>query len=231
MKIKEYWNDFLSLIYPNLCLGCDDPLPQGSKYICPKCHYNLPKTNTHALERHTFQEKFMGLVPFSHVLVYAYFIKNGIMQHVLHALKYNDNQEIGIMLGRWYGHDLLLGGYADAFDAIVPVPLHPKKQEIRGYNQAYCFAIGLSEVLKTPVVEHGLIRTKHIDSQTKKGKVNRILDVEGIFEVQEIDRLKDKRVLLVDDVLTTGSTLVACATPLLALPCQALSVAVMAGVK
>lgn len=230
MNIHTFFEDFLSLIYPNICLGCDTPLPRGSKYICPACHYNLPKTNTHKLADHVFKDKFNGIVSVEHVLVYAYFIKGGIMQHILHDLKYNDNQEIGQMLGRWYGHDLLLGGFPDAFDLIVPVPLHPDKLRTRGYNQAFCFGEGLSEVLKIPVSEE-LGRQKNIDSQTKKSKVRRIQNVEGIFQVIDPDSVKDKRVLLIDDVLTTGSTLIACAEPLLHAKVKSLSIAVMAGVK
>ena len=231
MNLHNYFTDFLSLIYPNLCLGCDDPLPKGSKYICPKCHYNLPKTNTYKLQDHIFKDKFDGVVPIAHVLVYTYFIKNGIMQHVLHDLKYNDNREIGVMMGRWFGHDLLLGGYSDSFDMIIPVPLHTERLKKRGYNQAAAFGSGLSEVLKIEQREDLLIRNKHIESQTRKSKVRRIQNVEGIFQFEGSKDLSDKSVLLVDDVLTTGSTLIACAEPLLRAGIKNLSIAVMAGVK
>jgi len=230
MNFQTLFSDFLSLIYPNICLGCDTPLPRGSKYICPKCHYNLPKTNTHTLDDHVFKDKFNGIVPIEHVLVFAYFIKGGIMQHILHDLKYNDNQEIGRMIGRWYGHELLLGGFSDAFDLIVPVPLHPDKLSSRGYNQAYCFGEGLSEALKVPVKE-ALGRKENIDSQTRKSKVKRIQNVGGIFQVLDKAFLAGRRVLLVDDVLTTGSTLVACSEPLIEAKVKSLSIAVMAGVK
>lgn len=231
MNIRTYFTDFLSLIYPSLCLGCKQPLPKGSKYICPKCHYNLPKTNTYQLKDHIFKEKFEGVVPVEHVLVYTYFIKNGIMQHVLHDLKYNDNQEIGAMIGRWFGHDLLLGGFADSFDMIIPVPLHPDKLKKRGYNQAAAFGSGLSEVLAVPQLEEGLVRNANIESQTRKSKVRRIQNVDGIFQAADVSALKGARILLVDDVLTTGSTLIACAEPLINAKAKSVSIAVMAGVK
>lgn len=230
MHVQSIWNDFLSLIYPKLCLGCESPLPKGSKYICPKCHYNLPKTNNYKLSENIFKQKFEGIVPVDQVLVYAYFVKGGIMQQVLHELKYNDNQEIGEMFGRWFGHDLLLGGFADRFDVIVPVPLHPKKLQKRGFNQAAAFGRGLAEVLKAEQQEQALVKTKNIDSQTKKAKVSRIKRVEGIFEWNPEINLAGKSVLLVDDVLTTGSTLIASAEPLLKAEPKELSIAVMAGV-
>lgn len=229
--MRTYFTDFLSLIYPSLCLGCKQPLPKGSKYICPKCHYNLPKTNTYKLKDHIFKEKFEGVVPVEHVLVYTYFIKNGIMQQVLHDLKYNDNQEIGAMIGRWFGHDLLLGGFADSFDLIIPVPLHSDKLKKRGYNQAAAFGSGLSEVLAIPQLEEGLVRNANIESQTRKSKVRRIQNVDGIFEAADASTLKGARILLVDDVLTTGSTLIACAEPLINAKAKSVSIAVMAGVK
>lgn len=231
MNIRTYFTDFLSLIYPSLCLGCKQPLPKGSKYICPKCHYNLPKTNTYKLKDHIFKEKFEGVVPVEHVLVYTYFIKNGIMQQVLHDLKYNDNQEIGAMIGRWFGHDLLLGGFVDSFDLIIPVPLHPDKLKKRGYNQAAAFGSGLSEVLAVPQLEEGLVRNTNIESQTRKSKVRRIQNVDGIFQAADVSALKGARILLVDDVLTTGSTLIACAEPLINAKAKSVSIAVMAGVK
>ena len=231
MNIGGYFADFLSLIYPNLCLGCDSPLPKGNKYICPKCHYNLPKTNTYRLENHSFKDKFAGIIPVEHVLVYTYFIKNGIMQQVLHDLKYNDNQEIGRMFGRWFGHELILGGYADAFDVIVPVPLHESRLRVRGYNQAACFGQGLSEVLKVPMKADGLARKKHVETQTKKSKVNRIQNVEAIFELTQLELIEGKRILLIDDVLTTGSTLISCAEPIINGKPKSLNIAVMAGVK
>ncbi|NVJ46500.1 MAG: ComF family protein [Cytophagia bacterium] len=153
------------------------------------------------------------------------------MQHILHDLKYNDNQEVGSMIGRWFGHDLLLGGFADSFDLIIPVPLHPDKLKKRGYNQAAAFGWGLSEVLGVPQFEEGLIRNTNIESQTRKSKVRRIQNVDGIFEAADASTLKGARVLLVDDVLTTGSTLIACAEPLINAKAKSVSIAVMAGVK
>ncbi len=231
MSIGTYWTDFISLIFPELCLACQKPLPKGNKYICPSCHYNLPKANTYQDERNLFKDKFEGIVPIKDVLVYTYFIKDGIMQKVLHELKYNDNPDIGEVFGRWYGHELLLNGFSDSFDCIVPVPLHPKKIKSRGYNQVAAFGRGLSEVLNADLLDHALVKTENIDSQTKKDKVSRILSVCQLFKFSGSDDIHGKKVLLVDDVLTTGSTLIACAQVLSEQSLESLSIAVLSGVK
>lgn len=229
--VTSYLSDFVSLIYPNLCVGCETTLPTNSKFICPKCHYNLPKTNTHLLEVPQFKNKFQGIVPLDDILVYCYFSKKGIVQKLLQSLKYGDQPEIGEMLGLWYGHELAKGGYLNHFDLIVPVPLHKKRLQERGYNQSEFFARGLAIALHAELNTHEFIKARHIDSLTNKNKVNRINSVKGIFEVINKESFKDKRVLLVDDVLTTGSTLIACSEEILNCEPAALSVATIGGLK
>lgn len=229
--LNTYLSDFVSLFYPNLCIGCDDVLPKGTAYLCPKCHYNLPKTRTHELEVPQFREKFEGVVKVNDVLVYAHFHKNGLTQKILHALKYGERPEIGELMGRRYAYDLLNTGFDSAFDMIVPVPLHPKRFKERGYNQSQCFGKGLSDILETSMNTTCLQKVRHIDSQTKKSKLDRIKSMEGVFEVVDVDVFKGKRLLVVDDLLTTGSTLVACLEALSKCKPQSLSIATIGGAK
>jgi len=229
--LVSYFSDFLSLVYPNLCVGCDDLLPSGNKYLCPKCHYNLPKTNTHLLEVPQFKNKFMGVVPIKDVLVYCYFNKHGLVQKLLQGLKYGDQPGIGEVLGNRYGTELALSGFQDAFDVIVPVPIHRKRRQERGYNQSEYFARGLSKPLHVQVNTEDFVKAKHIDSLTKKSKVNRIVSVKEVFSVLREDSFRGKRVLLVDDVLTTGSTLMACAEQLEKTNPHSISIATIGGLK
>lgn len=229
--LNTYLSDFLSLFYPNLCIGCDRVLPKGGKYLCPKCLYNLPKTRTHELEVPLFKEKFEGLVQLRDILVYIHFHKNGLTQKVLHELKYGNMPDVGEMMGKRYAYDLLHAGLGNAFDLIVPVPLHPKRLKQRGYNQSEYFGKGLSIVLGIPMNTSDLIKVKHIDSQTKKNKLNRIKRVEGVFDVVDNNALRNKRILLVDDLLTTGSTLVACLEVLGNCEPKSMSIATIGGAK
>ena len=135
---------------------------------------------------------------------------------------------MGELLGKWYGHLLKSHQYDQEFDGIVPVPLHPKRLKKRGYNQSTCFARGLSEALEIPVIEDTLMRIKSTTSQTKKNKLERWFNVKDVFVVKYPERIKHKRILLVDDVLTTGSTLEACLDVLNQHQCKELSIATIA---
>jgi ComF family protein len=229
-QLSTYLNDFVALFFPNICLGCENALPRGVSYICPTCQYNLPKTHNYKTEVPHIEQKLAGSVRFDHMLAYLHFHKEGIVQKLLHELKYNHKDEIGITLGRWFGHDLLLAGFQDEFDVIVPVPLHPSKLQKRGYNQSEAFANGLSEVLKVDVV-NALIRNVASETQTRKSRIERQENVESIFEVSNPNLVINKRVLLVDDVLTTGATLISCGNKLIAADVSGFSVAVIAATQ
>ncbi len=229
--LNNYFSDFVSLFFPNLCIGCDNLLPKNSKYLCPKCHYNLPKSNSHLLEVPQFREKFQGVVDIEYVLIYCYFIKGGIIQKLLHELKYGNLPEIGKTIGLWYGHDLSKRGLLNGYDLIVPIPLHRKRMSSRGYNQSEYFGQGLSKALNLPMNTQGLIKMKNIDSLTRKNKVNRIRSTNGVFDVVDKTIFENQRVLLVDDVLTTGSTLIAAVETLVHCKPNRISIATIGGVK
>lgn len=230
-SILTFLTDFVSLFYPKLCLGCDGLLPKGSSYLCPKCQYNLPKTHTHKLIVPQFSEKFNGLIELEYVLIYAHFFKRGLTQKILHHLKYGNQPGLGEMIGRRYGQELFEEGFATSFDIIVPVPLHPKRLKERGYNQSEHFGLGLSEALRLPMNSDTLIKVRHIDSQTRRSKLSRIKNVKGVFSVLDPSILRNQRILLVDDLLTTGSTLVACLEVLQECKPKSLSIATIGGAK
>ncbi len=220
--------DFINLIFPNCCFICDDWLARGEKYICTSCNYHLPRTNGHKHAENDYSNRLYGRGPFEHVLAYLKFIKKGKTQRLLYHLKYENQPAVGEMLGLWYGNDLKEGGLADAFDLIVPVPLHKSKLRKRGYNQSDSFAKGLSIALDVPWESKIISRTQKSETQTRKGRMERWQNVAHIFKLTDATAVAGKRILLVDDVLTTGATLEACAMPILAGECRQISAAVIA---
>lgn len=231
MRFNEILQDFIYLFFPNYCRGCEESLVKGERIICTRCMLDLPKSNYHLERDNPFYLKFSGRIPVKFVMTLFKFVKRGKVQHLLHALKYKNQPEIGVQLGRVYGADLVAEKYKDQFDVIVPVPLHPSKRKKRGYNQSEEFGKGLSEVLEIPCTEKFLKRIKATSTQTRKSKLSRWENVSEVFEVQQEEELKGKRVLLVDDVVTTGATLEACGQKLLKAGCGDVSIACIAATQ
>lgn len=212
MHIQRYLTDFLSLLYPALCIGCQRPLSRGVAHICVKCRYDLPKTHNHQLQINSLHEKFDNIVDYKNLFAYCYYRKGGLFQNIIHELKYGNRPEVGILLARWYASELRKSLNTAPFDLIIPVPLHQSKLRTRGYNQAEKIAQGIAEVFEKPVLSEGLVRVKGERSLTTLGKVNRMKLLQNTYSLHEkhITNLKGKHLLIVDDVLTTGSTLIAC---------------------
>lgn len=204
-------NDILNLFFPNLCLLCKTPLIDGEKQICLNCLSDLPKTDYHKQALNPAEQLFMGKANIIHAYSFLHYEKGGHVQKLIHSLKYHDNKEIGYILGRQAALELQkVNSPLCQTDFLIPVPLHPQKQKQRGYNQAEWIALGLSSVWHTPVNTTTLCRTKKTDTQTRKSVYNRWINVKDIFFAQNINELEDKHILLIDDVITTGSTISGC---------------------
>jgi len=222
--------DFVGLIFPQVCLACEEPLARGEDHLCTLCRTQLPYTDYHKLpaSENPLARRFWGKLPMRHALSYLRFLRRGRVQHLLHQLKYKGQRDIGLVLGRWYGAELTEQGLAADFDLIVPVPLHPRKLAKRGYNQSDTFAEGLALSMTIPWSAAALCRTEQTDSQTRKNRTERWQNVAEVFAVAEPLVVISKRILVVDDVLTTGATLEACAAALLAAGAAEVSVATIA---
>jgi ComF family protein len=207
------FNPFVSLfdlIFPELCVVCGGNLLRNEQHICLICLHNIPKTNFHVVKDNPIEKRFWGKVPIFRATAFFYFQKGSSFQKLLHSLKYKGNKEVGEILGRYAAVDLLDSPDFASVDIIIPVPLHPKKYKLRGYNQSEWIANGLSAIMEKPIDTRSLVRKYENTTQTKKSVYERYENTDGIFQVIDENDLKCKHVLLVDDVLTTGSTLEAC---------------------
>ncbi len=220
--------DFISLIFPQVCVSCGKSLYKNEDCICTYCAYHLPKTNYHLHHENPIEKIFWGRVNILSASAYYTFGKGGKVQHLIHQLKYKGQKDIGVTIGKHYGFDLKQSEKFNSVDAIIPVPLHPKKKKKRGYNQSEFFAEGLSKSMKVETDFTTLFRALESETQTKKSRFKRWENVESIFQLKEKNSLKGKHILLVDDVITTGATLEACAQTLLQIPEIKISIATIA---
>lgn len=216
--------DFVSLFFPRYCLACERALVKGEDMICTGCLLEMPRSD--AGHDDVFRGQFFGRLRVGTVFSLYLFSKGSRVQRLLHALKYDGEADLGVALGRLAGHGLKARGLT-AVDIIVPVPLHGSRERQRGYNQSALFAQGIAEVLQLPVCETA-VRCREKRSQTRGGKLHRWLNVKDTFEVIDAALVSGKRILLVDDVVTTGSTIEACGQMLLAAGCAELHLAFIA---
>ena len=209
-------------------MACGKSLYKYEECICLYCRYHLPRTNFHNDAENPVSKLFWGKVPVHSAAAYYYFQKGGKVQHLIHQLKYKERREVGICIGELYGKDLSSSSLFNKVDVIIPVPLHPKKLRIRGYNQSEMFAEGLSRSMKIPINTSVLIKTTATETQTRKSRFSRWENVKEVFHLENTVILENKHVLLVDDVITTGSTIESCINMLLEIPGIKVSVAAMA---
>ena len=210
-----FWKDFIDLIFPRNCALCNCALFDFEPCLCTICQGMLPKANFHLRPfDNELTSKLQGLMPVHLVMAFLRFTKKGKSQTLLHLLKYKNKPELGEELGRLYGLSLLDNGFGGAWDVLVAVPLHALKKQRRGYNQSECFARGLSKVMGIPYREL-LVRKKFTTTQTNKSRLERLENVEEVFALNEGQVTQGLRILLVDDILTTGATLCGCSQTLL----------------
>ena len=216
------------LFYPQLCAGCGKEQSGQTQLLCLRCLDALPVTNFHLHASNPVEKIFWGRVPITAATSFVYFTKDSVIQHLLHALKYQGRKEIGILFGKKIGTALLQSNRFRNIDAIIPVPLHKKKEKIRGYNQATMIGEGLEDVMQIPLIECAIQRTGITETQTHKNRIERWNNISGIFGLSDTEQVQGKHLLLVDDVITTGATLEACANELLKMPGTRVSIASVA---
>jgi ComF family protein len=221
-------SDLLWLVFPEVCGACNRPLNSGEDCICISCRLHLPKTDFHLEKENMVVKHFWGKIPVEAATAAYHFTKGEKVQNLIHHLKYKDRKDIGSFIGDLYGHALKQAEPYSSVEVVVPVPLHQKKLRKRGYNQSECFAEGLSQAMQIPCAAKAVKRIVDTDTQTRKRRYQRFQNVNRVFEVAQPQAIQGKHVLLVDDVITTGATLTACAETLLELPGTKVSIAAIA---
>lgn len=221
----------INLFFPKACAGCNAILLIAESVICTECRHNIPLTNHHRITDNEVLLKFYGKLEIVHASALFYFQKKGVVQELIHKLKYKGHQEIGKTIGFWYADELKNSRALLDVDYIIPVPLHQKKFKKRGYNQVNTFGEALSERLQIPIKDLILVRDKNTKSQTKKNRLHRSESVSHVFSIAATTDFHYKHFLLIDDVITTGATLESCGRELLKIPGARLSIVCMAMTK
>ena len=219
--------DFFYLFYPNICANCKEQLLQNEKVICTFCRHDLPLTNFKSYTRNKVSSIFSGRITIEKAYALLFFRKQGITKNLIHDLKYRGNEGVGVFFGNWIGEIVAKNKEFSTVDFIVPVPIHAKKKKIRGYNQVTKFGECLSMHLKVPLNEDVLIRQSATKTQTLKSRFERFNDLESKFSARNTSIFKEKHILIIDDVITTGATLEACAKELLKTPGIKISILTM----
>jgi len=218
MELKKFWFDFVDLIFPRNCEACERSLLGNEATICTSCRIALPRIEKNSIHYEGVKYRFVNYPQVLSTYSFLLFTKKGKVQKLLHALKYKGNKEVGVLLGFMLGQEMLIEKLLPEAELIVSVPLHKKKMKIRGYNQSDLLAAGFSNATGIPWSGTALIRNRFTETQTGKTKKERHENVEGVFEVKE--KLNQKSVIIIDDVLTTGATLGACVEALVKAGCE-----------
>lgn len=203
-------NDLLSLLFPRLCQACGNHLVRNEQVICTSCLLDMPLTGFHLQRENALERSLWGRCYAEKATAWSYYRRGGKMQHLIHRLKYSGIKEVGVFLGRYYGTVLADSGFMDGIDYLVPVPLHPSRERKRGFNQAEVICTGISESTGVPLLRAALIRKGRSDTQTRKSRVERWENVENIFAAGADPLPENAHLLVVDDVITTGSTIESC---------------------
>ena len=214
ISLKEIKDAVLHLVFPHVCTGCGSDILSEESVLCMRCIDAMPETNFELHPNNPVEKTFWGRLPLAAATAQFYFTKESLMQHLMHQFKYKGNRDLGLQWGRMMGEQLQRSGRF-VVDAIVPLPLFPAKEKRRGYNQATILCRGMAETMNIPVLDKVIMRPQHTETQTKKGRIERWKNMEGKFVLSNPEAIRNKHLLLVDDVVTTGATFEACGNELL----------------
>ncbi|MCG9970681.1 ComF family protein [Christiangramia crocea] len=222
------FHDFINLLYPAACHICEAELLKNEHIICTSCLHDLPVTSYHLHNENPVKKVFYGRVKIKNATALMHFRKKAGVQHLIHDLKYRGHREIGSYLGKWLGEELSsIEEYQDV-DIVIPVPIHKIKLKQRGFNQVEDFGKEIARAINASYHDDILLKISSTQSQTLKDRLSRWGKLEETLDLQNTEKAANKHILIVDDLVTTGATLEACAHKLLEIPGVQLSVATMA---
>ncbi len=227
-SIPQLWAGFTHLLYPKLCVACGGELPSASTCFCMRCKAKLSPSDMYLVQDNEFIDRLWGRLPLQSGAAAYYFSRYSPIRMAIHHLKYKNKPDIGLLIGREFGRKLRDSEAFKTIELVLPVPLHPKKERLRGYNQSALFAQGLAEAMDVPMMSKVLLRKHFTETQTRKKRMERFQNVEEVFVVEHPESIEGKHVLLADDVLTTGATLEVCGQRLLEVKGTRLSCATIA---
>lgn len=206
---------WIELIFPQTCVVCNDLLRYTEKHVCTACLLDIPQIYMHNKLHNPLEELLWGQVHFARASAYMYYNSQSPYSHIILSFKYHNNYKAAIFMGELFGRELLKSGFLETIDCIIPLPLHKKKEKLRGYNQSYYIAVGIARVSGIAIEHKAVVRTIHTSTQTKKSKEERLHNVKDIFFVEQPERIAQKHVLLLDDIITTGATCISCGESIL----------------
>lgn len=227
--LSELLRDVASLLFPARCAVCGEPLVAGERTVCTLCRMTAPLTGYWRDADNPVARRCWGQIPVEQASGFLFFVHGSGWRQLIHGFKYRGAWRSAREMGEWYGRCLRESGLYDGVECVVPLPLHPFKHCRRGYNQSEYIAEGIARQLGVPVERRSVYRRRNTASQALKARRERAGNVEGAFAVRHAERLAGRHVLLVDDVMTTGSTLLSCAAEILrAVPDCRISLAALA---
>ena len=224
IRLKEIKEAVLHMVFPHVCAGCGSDLLNLESQLCLRCLAGLPLTNFYDHPDNPVEKIFRGRLQINQAAAQYYFTKESLVQRVMHQFKYKGNKDLGLQLGRLMGIALKKSVRFNNIDVLIPLPLFPSKEKKRGFNQSAVLCEGISEIIAVPVLQDIAARPHFTDTQTRKGRIERWKNIEGKFQITNPEKIANKHLLLVDDVITTGATLEACGNELLKSNCTRLSI-------
>ncbi len=210
-RISNILNDVSNILLPTSCFGCNARLHRGEAFLCTSCRHQLPLTEYTFNEENAVDRIFYGRINIKKANSFLFLTDIGIVKNLIHYLKYKNQESIGGFLGDWHGQILKEQHDLTDIDFVIPVPLHRKKLNQRGYNQVSLFAKQIAHHIQGTYADTILIKTANTKTQTKKNRLGRWYDNRSLYELNNAQLLKNKNILLVDDVITTGATMEICA--------------------